>query len=44
MKVMAVNVDATGRFGGGSFDMLFGGPENMWKLEPTYDLPDFWRA
>ena len=44
MKAMAANVDASGRFGGGSFDMLFGGPENMWELEPMYDLPDFWRA
>ena len=44
MKTMAANVDANGRFSGGSFDMLFGGPENMWELEPMYDLPDFWRA
>ena len=44
MKTMAANVDASGRFGGGSFDMLFGGPENMNELEPMYDLSDFWRA
>ena len=44
MKAMAANVDATGRFVGGSFEMLFGGPENLWEMEPMYDLPDFWRA
>jgi hypothetical protein len=44
MKSMAANVDASGRFGGGSFDMLFGGPENLWEMEPMYDLPEFWRA
>ncbi|MBI5767441.1 MAG: Tat pathway signal sequence domain protein [Verrucomicrobia bacterium] len=44
MKTMAANVDSDGRFGGRSFDMLFGGPENMWELEPMYDLPEFWRA
>lgn len=44
MKAMAAHVDANGRFGDGSFDMLFGGPENLWTMEPMYDVPEFWRA
>ena len=44
MKTMATNLDAEGRFSGRYFDMIFGGPENMWEMEPMYDLPDFWRA
>lgn len=44
MKTMAANVDANGRFGGRYFDMIFGGPENLFEMEPMYDLPEFWRA
>ena len=44
MKTMAAGVDAQGRFPGRYFDMIFGGPENLWEMEPMYDLPDFWRA
>lgn len=46
MKAMAANIDAaTGRFTGNSyFDVIFGGPENMWEMEPMYDLPEFWKA
>jgi hypothetical protein len=44
MKAMAANVDAEGRFPGRYFDMIFGGPENMWEMEPMYDIPEFWRA
>lgn len=44
MKTMAAHVDAQGRFPGRYFDMIFGGPENMWEMEPMYDLPEFWRA
>lgn len=44
MRAMAANVDAQGRFGGRYFDMIFGGPENMWEMEPMYDIPEFWRA
>lgn len=44
MRTMAANVDAQGRFPGRYFDMIFGGPENMWEMEPMYDLPEFWRA
>jgi hypothetical protein len=44
MKTMASNVDANGRFGGRYFDMIFGGPENLWEMEPMYDIPEFWKA
>ena len=46
MKAMTASVDAsTGRFPGNSyFDVIFGGPENMWEMEPMYDLPEFWKA
>ena len=44
MKAMAASVDTQGRFPGRYFDMIFGGPENMFELEPMYDLPEFWRA
>jgi hypothetical protein len=44
MKAMAANVDQDGRLPGRFFDMLFGGPENMWQLEPMYDVPAFWTA
>ena len=44
MRTMAANVDAEGRFAGRYFDMIFGGPENMWEMEPMYDIPEFWRA
>ncbi|PTX92575.1 Tat pathway signal sequence domain protein [Opitutus sp. ER46] len=44
MRAMARNVDADGKFQGRYFDMIFGGPENMWEMEPMYDIPEFWRA
>lgn len=44
MRAMAANVDENGRFTGRSFDMLFGGPENMFVMEPMYDVPEFWTA
>jgi hypothetical protein len=44
MRAMAAGVDAQGRFPGRYFDMIFGGPENMWEMEPMYDVPEFWRA
>jgi hypothetical protein len=45
MKAMAAGSQG-GRFaGGGYFDVIFGGPENLWEMEPMYpDAPDFWRA
>ncbi len=44
LRTMAANLDANGRFPGRYFDMIFGGPENMWEMEPMYDVPEFWRA
>jgi hypothetical protein len=44
MRTMAANVDKDGRFGGRYFDMIFGGPENLWEMEPQYDIPEFWAA
>jgi hypothetical protein len=44
MHTMAQNVDKDGRFGGRYFDMIFGGPENLWEMEPQYDIPEFWTA
>jgi YetA-like protein len=44
MRAMAASVDQDGRFPGRYFDMIFGGPENMWELEPMYDVPEFWKA
>ncbi len=44
LRTMAANVDPQGRFPGRYFDMIFGGPEAMWEMEPMYDVPEFWRA
>jgi hypothetical protein len=44
MRAMAANADENGRFTGRYFDMLFGGPENMFVMEPMYDVPEFWAA
>ena len=44
MKTMAEKLDEQGRFPGRYFDMIFGGPENMWEMERMYDVPEFWRA
>jgi len=36
MKAMAAGSQG-GRFaGGGYFDVIFGGPENLWEMEPMY--------
>ncbi len=45
MRAMAAGSQG-GRFaGGGYFDVIFGGPENMWEMEPMFpDVPEFWRA
>ena len=42
MKAMAARIQAGGRLPGGYFDMIFGGPEIMFELEPMYDVPAFW--
>ena len=44
LRTMAASVDAEGRFPGRYFEMIFGGPEAMWEMEPMYDVPEFWRA
>lgn len=44
MKAMGAGLDANGRLPGGYFDMIFGGPENLFEMEPMYDIPDFWRG
>jgi PcRGLX-like protein central beta sandwich domain/PcRGLX-like protein C-terminal alpha/alpha toroid domain/PcRGLX-like N-terminal RIFT barrel domain len=44
MKAMAANIGPDGRLPGGYFDMIFGGPENMFEMEPMYDVPAFWRG
>jgi hypothetical protein len=44
MKAMAAGLDANGRLPGGYFDMIFGGPENMFEIEPMFDIPEFWRG
>lgn len=44
MKAMAAHIGPDGRLPGGYFDMIFGGPENMFEMEPMYDVPAFWRG
>jgi len=45
MRAMGASLDANGRLPGGYFDMIFGGPENLFELEPMFaDIPDFWRG
>jgi hypothetical protein len=43
MRTMAANTK-DGRFEGRYFDMIFGGPQNLWEMEPQYDIPEFWNA
>jgi hypothetical protein len=44
MKAMAAGIGPDGRLPGRYFDMIFGGPENMFEMEPMYDVPAFWRG
>jgi hypothetical protein len=44
MRAMAAGSRGGRLAGGGYFDVIFGGPENMWEMEPMFDVPDFWRA
>src|SRR5690606_18450426 len=44
MRAMLANLGEGGRMPGRHFDMLFGGPENMFVMEPMYDIPEFWDA
>jgi hypothetical protein len=43
MKSMAGNTE-NGRFRGRYFDVIFGGPENMFQMERMFDVPEFWSA
>lgn len=44
MKRMSAGLKEDGRLPGRYFDMIFGGAENMYEMEPMYDVPEFWRA
>lgn len=44
MKSMSAHLDQSGRLPGRYFDMIFGGPENLYEMEPMFDVPEFWRA
>ncbi len=44
MKTMSKGLNADGRLPGRYFDMIFGGPENMYEMEPMFDVPAFWQA
>ena len=44
MRAMAAGIGENGQLPGRYFDMLFGGPENMFELEPMFDVPEFWRG
>lgn len=44
MKTMSAGLDENARLPGRYFDMIFGGPENMYEMEPMFDVPQFWRA
>jgi hypothetical protein len=41
---MAAKIGPDGQLPGRYFDMLFGGPENMFELEPMFDVPAFWNG
>ena len=44
MRAMSAGLKEDGRLPGRYFDMIFGGPENMYEMEPMFDVPEFWRA
>jgi hypothetical protein len=44
MKEMTSGEPDGGLYGGGYFDMLFGGPEIMFQLKPMFDAPEFWKG
>lgn len=44
MKTMSAGLDENGKLPGRYFDMIFGGAEIMYEMEPMYDVPEFWRA
>jgi len=44
MKAMSAGLKPDDRLPGSYFDMIFGGPENLYEMEPMFDVPEFWRA
>jgi hypothetical protein len=44
MKAMSAGLKPEDRLPGSYFDMIFGGPENLYEMEPMFDVPGFWRA
>jgi hypothetical protein len=44
MRAMAARSQGGRLPGNGYFDVIFGGPENMWEMQPMFDVPEFWRA
>jgi hypothetical protein len=44
MKAMSAGLKPGDRLPGSYFDMIFGGPENLYEMEPMFDVPEFWRA
>ena len=44
MKAMSAGLKPEDRLPGSYFDMIFGGPENLYEMEPMFDVPEFWRA
>jgi hypothetical protein len=44
MKAMTAGLGPNDPLPGRYFDMIFGGAENMYAMEPMFDVPEFWRA
>jgi hypothetical protein len=44
MKAMSAGLKPEDHLPGSYFDMIFGGPENLYEMEPMFDVPEFWRA
>jgi len=44
MKEMTAGLGPNDPLPGRYFDMIFGGAENLYAMEPMFDVPEFWRA
>jgi hypothetical protein len=44
MKAMTAGLGPNDPLPGRYFDMIFGGAENLYAMEPMFDVPEFWRA
>jgi len=44
MKALSAGLKPDNRLPGLYFDMIFGGPENLYEMEPMFDVPEFWWA